>query len=402
MPSGMPAWNAAVHLFEGVGEQGIEWFLMHARLLRASGSPDIDDSLALEILPTFDFTSPEYAELFANADATAFQHPIWLDRTFTRLVGGGDHLTSAILVGRLLPDRRLAFVLPLIRRRLGPFALLDAADLEVGDYNALVIDPAVARNPAAVRQIQSALRELKLVRVRKVRDGALGLPICDRSMRIDAMDFKAHEVELSTPIDGWQSRILKPDFARFLRSKRRRLAAKGPIAVEEVTDPGRIRDAFENLRNFRQSRWSNDLLGDPRHFEFYLDIAVSGAATGFARTYTLAVDGNILAVMFGVHHKGRFCFLLLGFNQQSFRNHSTGLLILESAIEDCIRRGDEVFDLTIGDEGYKQDFATRTVPMSVLWIGKRPWTQLAPVALAAAKKARSLVRSPQKRRPRAE
>lgn len=404
MTSALPALNAAIHLFEGIGELGIEWFLVQAKLWRTSGGsgPSEGESpLVLDVLPDFDFTSPEYARLFADANATAFQHPLWLDRAFGRLVDGTSR-SPAVLVGRLRADRRLVFVLPLVRRRLGPFTLLDAADVEVGDYNAFVIDRAVACNPEAVRQIEHKLREMRLVRVRKVRDGSSGLPLSDPSMRTSAMEFRAHEVELATPVDDWQSRILKPDFARFLRSKRKRLAAKGTITFEELTGPDRIRSAFESLRDFRQARWANDLLSDPRHFEFYLDIAVSGASTGFARTYALSVNDEIQSVLFGVCHQRRFCFLLLGFNHRNFRNHSTGLLGLESAIEDCIRRADDVFDLTIGDEGYKQSFATRTVPISVLWLGRRPWTQLAPIALAAAKKARSLVRKPAKERLKAE
>lgn len=393
MASGTPVWSAALHLLEGVGEQGMEWLMMQARILRASGSAAAASSLDIEVVPAFDFSSAEYSELFHRADATAFQHPIWLDRAFRRLTDTSR--SPAVLVGRQQPDRRLVLVLPMVRRRLGLFTVLDAADLEVGDYNAFVIDRTVARNPVAMQQIEGMLSRFTLVRIRKVRDGAFspGGP----SARVIAMDFKAHEIELATPIEGWQSRLLKPDFARFLRSKRKRLGAKGAITFEAACNPDRIRTAFESLRQFRQARWTDDLLADPRHFEFYLDVAVSGHGAGFARTYVLSVGDRILSVLFGIRHAGRFCFLLMGFDNQNFRNHSTGLLALESAIEDCIRHGDQVFDLTIGDEGYKQDFATRSVPMSVLWFGRKPLTTLAPVALDAAKRVIRPFRKPPRR-----
>jgi CelD/BcsL family acetyltransferase involved in cellulose biosynthesis len=390
--SGMPAWNLAAHLFEGVGEQGVNWFLMHAGLMKSRASAGAT-ALALEVLPTFDFTSPEYADLFKRSEATAFQHPIWLDRTFARLVKPSDR-SAAILVGRSHADRRLMLVVPMIRRKLGPLSMLDAADLEVADYNALVFDRSAARDPAVVHQVQRALRNLRLIRIRKVRDDDIGNPLRDLSARIRTMDYKAHEVELAAPLENWQARILKPDFARFLRSKRKRLAAKGVIALKEVSGPAGIRAAFERMRDFRQVRWASDSLSDPALFEFYVDVAVSGSGTGFARTYALTVNGTILSVLFGVHHRGRFCFLLLGFDRQKFRNHSTGLLLLESIIEDCIRRSDDVFDLTIGDEEYKQNFATRSVSISEFWIGQRPWVQIAPLALNMARKARSLFRKP--------
>ena len=44
---------------------------------------------------------------------------------------------------------------------------------------------------------------------------------------------------------------------------------------------------------------------------FYLDVAIAGARTGFARTYVLTVNGTVHSVLFDIHHRGRFCFLLL-------------------------------------------------------------------------------------------
>lgn len=346
------------------------------------------DLLEFSVVPKFNFLSPEFAELYGRADATAFQHPIWLDRVFGRLAS--DHPTE-ILVGRTQAGGRLVLVLPMIRRQLGFLSVRDAADLNVSDYGAFVVDQATGSNPAFVKQILDALRELTLVRVRKVRDSGIGFPLGDLCVGTNDMGFKAHEVELAQPIGNWQSRILKPDFERFLKRKRKRLAAKGKITFEEVGDPARIKVAFEGMRQFRRSRWTNDLLADSKHFEFYLDVAVAGHETGFARTYVLSVDDAIVSVVFGIWHQSRFSFLLSGFDGEIFRNFSTGMLLIENIIEDCIRRADNCFDLTIGDEEYKQKFATRSVPMHVFWFGKRPWTSLAPLALDAAMRMRSLL-----------
>jgi CelD/BcsL family acetyltransferase involved in cellulose biosynthesis len=356
--------------------------------LRAGMTSVGSDLLEFSVARTFNFLSPEFAELFKRADATAFQNPIWLDCVFRRLAS--EHSTE-ILIGRTRADGRLILVLPMIRRQLGFLSVRDAADLNVSDYGAFVVDQGAASNPAVVNQIMDALRELTLVRVRRVRDLNIGFPQSDLRASNSAMDFKAHEVELAQPVGDWQSRILKPDFERFLKSKRKRLAAKGKITFEAASDPSRIRAAFEGMRHFRRSRWANDLLADSKHFEFYVDAAVSGHETGFTRTYVLSVNDTIVSALFGVWHKGRFSFLLSGFDREKFRNFSTGMLLLENVVEDCIRRADSCFDLTIGDEEYKQKFATRSVPMHVFWFGRRPWTSLAPLALDAAKRARSLI-----------
>jgi CelD/BcsL family acetyltransferase involved in cellulose biosynthesis len=346
------------------------------------------DLLEFSVARTFNFLSPEFAELFERANATAFQNPIWLDCVFRRLAS--EH-RAEILIGRTRSDGKLILVLPMIRRQFGFLSIRDAADLNVSDYGAIIVDQDATGNPAALDQIMDALRDLTLVRVRRVRDLNIGFPLRDSGFSTNAMNFRAHEVELAQPIDDWQSRILQPDFARFLKSKRKRLAAKGKITFEVAGDPSRIRAAFEAMRHFRRSRWTDDLLADSRHFEFYVDAAVSGHETGFTRTYILSINDTIVSVLFGVWHKRRFSFLLSGFDREIYRNFSTGMLLLESVIEDCIRRADNCFDLTIGDEEYKQKFATRSVPMHVFWFGKRPWTSLAPLALDAAIRVRSLI-----------
>ena len=374
----------AIKIREDHGGNG----LLTERNPRASITSAGSDLLEFSVARTFNFLSSEFAELYERADATAFQNPVWLDCVFRRLAS--EHPTE-ILIGRTRADGKLILVLPMIRRQLGLFSVRDAADLNVSDYGALVVNQSVAGNPAVVDQIMDALRELTLVRVRRVRDLNIGFPLRGSGFSTSVMNFKAHEVALAQPIDDWQSRILKPDFARFLKSKRKRLAAKGKLSFEVASDPSRIRAAFEGMRHFRRSRWTNDLLADSKHFEFYVDAAVSGHETGFTRTYILSVNDAIVSVLFGVWHKRRFSFLLSGFDREIFRNFSTGMLLLESVIEDCIRRADNCFDLTIGDEEYKQKFATRSVPMHVFWFGKRPWTSLAPLALDAVMRVRSLI-----------
>jgi CelD/BcsL family acetyltransferase involved in cellulose biosynthesis len=381
-----------IHFFEGLSEQGTEWLITHAQLLQAHLPRAAGPSLSFETVSDFDFASAEYARLFERADASAFQHPIWLDRAFARLVDRTKQ-TPAILIGRSGREGRLALAVPMIRRKLGPFSVLDAADFDVGDYNALVVDRQLARDDETAQQIARCLGKFSIVRVRKVRDQSLGLCLADPP-QVSPMDFMAHEVELGVPLDGWQSRLLKCNVARYLKSKRKRLAAKGTITFEALSRPDRIRAAFEEMRAFRQERWAEDLLADPRYLDFYVDVAIAGEDTGFSRTYVLSVNGRTAAVLFGVCHRGRFCFLLLGFENQMFRNHSAGLLALENAIEDCIRRGDDVFDLTIGDEAYKRDFATRSVPMSVFWFGRKPLTRLAPAALSLARRVRARLGKP--------
>src|SRR4051812_19345324 len=46
----------------------------------------------------FDFLSPDYAELFDNSAATAFQHPRWLDTLYTKLASHAGATPLVVVV----------------------------------------------------------------------------------------------------------------------------------------------------------------------------------------------------------------------------------------------------------------------------------------------------------------
>ena len=91
---------------------------------------------------SFDFLSPEYAELFDRSAATAFQHPIWLHCLYTRLAPEAG-ATPLVVVVRHRATGALAMVLPLLRIRRGPIRTVEFADLRVSDYLVPVCSPDV-------------------------------------------------------------------------------------------------------------------------------------------------------------------------------------------------------------------------------------------------------------------
>jgi CelD/BcsL family acetyltransferase involved in cellulose biosynthesis len=359
--------------------------------IRAPGRAEADASaIRFEMRAGFDFLSQEYRDLFQAADATAFQHPIWLDLVYSRLVVARG-LDPAILVGRAEQDGRLVAVLPLVKRRFGPLLWFDGADLGVGDYSAIVLDRRIAGAPgnSGWRQLAQALRRFGVFRIRNVRQDDVGLASATAVFRSSLMGFHAHEVDLTGSFQSWRATTLRPEFARFLQKKRRKLMGKGRLSFAELGDPSAIRDALTSMRDFRKQRWPGDLMNEQRFFDFYVNVACAGLASGLSRTYVLSIDNVPVAVPFGLYHAGRFSFVLIGFDFERFRNYSVGLLAIEDLIEDCIAKGDSVFDLTIGDEAYKADFAARRIPMAVVWAGQRPVPALAHLAYASLVRFRS-------------
>jgi CelD/BcsL family acetyltransferase involved in cellulose biosynthesis len=315
--------------------------------------------------PRFDFLGAEYGRLFESSDATAFQHPLWLAGLYRNLAPslGAEPLVTTLRDGA---TGRLAAVLPLVRRKRGLLRMVEFADFGLTDYAGPVCSRdewnRLVREPSASAAMLRALRPFDLLRIAKLREDGLDLRPLLGSASQSVMPAAAHDVALHGGFPQWRADRMPASLRKELDQKRRRLGRKGEVLFACLVDPASIDTALTSLRDFRRARFESraeaDVLADATIFDFYRRVAIEGANSGFARTYTLAFDGRPVAIVFGIAHAGRFMVLLSAFDN-TFRKSSLGYLLFEDIVADCIARGDTVFDLTIGNEGYKQDLGAR-------------------------------------------
>ena len=140
------------------------------------------------------------------------------------------------------------------------------------------------------------------------------------------------------------------------------MAVAGSLHLE-IVDGADIRDALAAARHFREGRFKDDPLQQQPFFEFYVDVATRGAASGFSRTYRLSAGGKTLAVLFGIIHRTRFCYLVLGADYRNHGQYSPGAIMFDRVMEHWVDGGGEVFDFTIGDEAFKGALGCSRVPM---------------------------------------
>jgi CelD/BcsL family acetyltransferase involved in cellulose biosynthesis len=330
---------------------------------------------------SFHFLSAEYAELFSRSHATAFQNPLWLDRLYGRLV---PHVGAQPLVVtvRARADGRLVMVLPLLRQRRGAMRVVEFADLRVSDYASPVCDELtfarILRDKAACQEIRQALMPYDLIRVQKMVDGSMALEqLLDVKSRT-SMKMNAYAVALAGPFPRWRDINISRSYSKELDKKARQLRRKGEVRFECSADPEAIKSTFHAMREYRRTRFQDDdLLQKNPYFEFYVDTAIAGARAGLSRTYTLFLDGQPIAGVWGLLHKREFLVILGGFDLAGYKNCSIGSLMFEQVARDCIERGDTSLDFTIGDEPYKQLFGARPTSM---WMITRSGSSLGSIA----------------------
>ena len=336
-------------------------------------------ALVVERDDSFDFRSPEYLDLFQRSTATLFQHPGWLHHVYATLAPRlGAH--PLVVTVRAAGSGRLLVVLPLVRRRQRGLRLVEFADLGVCDHAAPVVDRdaaswlrAVPALPEAVRRALGRFDLLRVDRIPTAPDAFADL-LGTRTHRRHAYD--THTVTLPASFEEWHGSRLAPAFARHLERKRERLRRKGGLSFRTATDPVAVDRLLEDLRRFRRDRFRGrralDLVQDSRHFAFYRNVARESVANGGPAVLSvLEAGGRPAAVSLDLADADRHLFLVVGYDFARLRNYSLGLLIVDELARAAIDRGAHYLELTVGNEGYKADFAATPIPM---WSTRRART----------------------------
>ena len=349
-----------------------------------------DSTFDIAIAQGFDFLSPDYAELFDNSAATAFQHPLWLDSLYTRLASHAG-ATPLVVVVRRRPTGALAMVLPLLRVRRGPIRTVEFADLRVSDYLAPVCSPQtfseLLKDESACAELRCLVRPFDLLRMTKLPDGRLPIETLLAAPRRVAMDTNAYATVLVAPFEQWRASALDRSYQKELAKKYRQLQKKGTLSFSCCDDSASVREAMDVMRKFRgprfQAQGDGDLLQRPEYYDFYSDVALRGLGS-FVRLYAMKMDGEVIAAVLGLCHQDSLLVIMSAFDIAGYKSQSLGALMFEQVARDCIERGDQMLDFTIGDEPYKKLFGGQPSPM---WAVTQAGSTAGAISLFALKQA---------------
>ncbi|MGI9363941.1 MAG: GNAT family N-acetyltransferase [Rhizobiaceae bacterium] len=314
----------------------------------------------------FDFMGSAYADLFEQADATAFQCPAWLD-AFYRDLARESGAEPVIITLRSKGD--LLGVVPLIRRRLRGVSIVEATDLGVSDYACPVLHRSALQSLSdergLVKSLRNAIGRVDILRVRPVLPEHLAAWNLLLGCKEEPLDFSAHAVALQPPYQEWRKANIDRSLSGMIARKGKRWKKQHAVSLERLQDPQSASLAIQTLARLRQGRFEGDPIQTEPVMDFYASVAATGCQTGEAETWMLSSDGEIAAVLFGLTHKGRFLYLLIGADYDGFARHSPGLVLYDWIIEDWMERGGTSFDFTIGDEPFKAKFGTSASKMSM-------------------------------------
>lgn len=310
-------------------------------------SSDVDDDAPWD----------RWSALEAAGCATAFQSRAFVEPLTRRLAPalGAEPFVVEVADGDG-PMLAAAFV----RRRIGDLRVVEFADLGYADYAAPIFRRGMNLDPAAAAAIEAAVRKAlpphDALFLRKMPDRVDGEP------NPFALLAGARPVGTGPRVvDLGAADVRDLGVVRHMRTNLRRLERRGGT-IRRLTTRAEALAALDRLFALREVR--SAALGEVSSFArpevraFYRAVVGTGVETGFAPVYEVDFEGEILAVLQGFAHRGRFNVTLVAFDvaSRAAKTYSPGLVTFVQALLDHADAGGAHFDLGPGEHAYKERF----------------------------------------------
>ena len=293
--------------------------------------------------------APQWAELWAQTDATPFQHPAWLIPWTTNLWRGGK-----LFVLRVSDDNHLVAVAPLFQWGYPGTVQLSWLGAGITDYTDLL----TSRGAEAAEAILDYLQkhgDWNIANLEEIRAGSpllkLGLPAEPCSVCPVAALAAGIEDHLST---------LDNKFRTDLRRAENRLRRSGELRIE-TNEPCLLDHLFRLHANRWHERGQDGVLGSARLQKFHRETAEAMQKAGLLRLYGLFLNDECIAVQYNLVAKGTAYAYLAGFDP-AWGKSSPGAVLLKHSISAAIEEGVREFDFLRQPETFKYQWGAKDRP----------------------------------------
>ena len=311
----------------------------------------------------------EWSDLLAeSASDCLFLTWEWLTTWWRHLAGDRKLFVLAVRQrGRLLA------IAPLVVRPAGISSVLPFPALEfmgTGSIGSDYLDVIIRRGQEA-----SALKALaeclaatnRAVELEQVRIGGSCAADLGKLLGDGGWSLGEEQTNISRHIDlsgqswpaylGTLGRAHRYNFNRRLRQ----LGREFTIRFEKVSTEAQRRAALGRLIALHKARWSgySRAFHTQNHLDFHEEITRLACERGWLRIYTLWLDEEPVAALYGFRYGGVFYFYQSGFDP-NYGRYSTGLVTMGLTIRSAIEEGAGEYDMLQGVEGYKGHWAHGT------------------------------------------
>ncbi len=216
---------------------------------------------------------------------------------------------------------------------------------------------------ACVRELQP--RSVDLLGLRECspfRRAALGLVLGGWGTPHAARTISCSEIDLSPGWDAvWRRR--KSKHRNNWRRALRKLEGLGHVEFEELSTDASIQQVMDDAVGLYETRWGElnvDRAFGKERETFQRAAAKALADAGQAVMSILRLEGEVIAFSYALRYGGVSNSYTLAHDER-YAPYSPGLLLLIHGLEQAAKRGDPSFDFSVGDEIYKEVWATSRI-----------------------------------------
>lgn len=343
-----------------------------ARHLLSELAPDVAGRFAagtaLRVHASFSSVEMRWRAAQETCAAYGFQSYDWLATWQHEL--GARQGWEVQLVELSDNEDRTVMLLPLGRRRRRGLRVLSFLGGEITDYHAPLLHPEFDVSSFAVLWpvIVRLVGGVDIFRVRRMPQHIEG--VANPLVALTGMQHteQAHAAALTPTYAEFQKSRSAKMFADT-RRQLRRLNELGSVQLLIDAPADKRAEVTAGMAQQKARRWhetgSRDLFAEPGYLDFYQQLAQPGRGLsgGAIVVSALYVDSHLVATHWGMRYGKRFYWLMPGYQDGEWGRYSVGRILLDAVVQHCITEGLTVFDLTVGDEAYKMQWADHMLPL---------------------------------------
>ena len=329
--------------------------------------------ILLSLHEDFEPLKPVWQKLEREGDATPFQSYAWLS-AWQRHIGTKRRVKPAIVVGWDDAGGAL-FVLPLGIERGTVLNKLVWLGEGLCDYQGPLLAKDFSRHvsaaqfPALWQEIGEMLPSHQIATLGKMpeRIGGQDNPF----MTLGKMRRHACSAHLTVLKDDWASYYAEKRSSgskKRDKQKRRKTEELGDVrfvSARTATERLATLEALVSQKSVAFARMGvANIFEKPGYLDFYRELASDDEAEGLLHLSHLSVGGEIAAASCGLSMANSYFYVLASYDEEAeAARFGPGVIQLMELMSHATETGHRVFDFTIGDEAYKENWCEIEVPL---------------------------------------
>lgn len=311
----------------------------------------------------------DIASLLEGLEGSTFQSRFWLENWLECF--GQDAAIEPILVVFRDGNSQVTMALPLISRVDAGLRVIEFSDLSVTDYaSPLMRRDALASAPGPADlwlALRAALPEADILRFNR---------LCPKVAGMDN-PFYSHGWTRQNRLSGWvlplkdswldsRERVSASQRDKLDKLLRRFERVPGSEMIA-INDAATARAALTELSALQAARL--DEKGQAFHLQeakfdtFYRRFVTEGIEDGRTMMCGLRVNGEWIALNFGIRAGDEIVYLRLGCQFGDWARLSPGVVVTEMMVREAHRRGVRNFDFAMGNYEYKRRLGAKEMPL---------------------------------------